>query len=289
MSRGGGRGNRRGGHRYDRGGDQRLREAKDEQRQLIDDSSEIIKTFKQFALQLDAKHDRHERIVKLSRDVTIESKRIIFLIHTINSSNDSKKEQILDQANTRLKQVETNLFQAIAKELVGEDPHQFLRAFSAGLQEYIEAKTFYQFMVSASIPHWNEIQKDLTFAQEATEEGAEASEIQTPVLPTEYMLGVGDLTGELMRRCINCVGMGELDACKQLCGFLRQVYRIFAGFDTFGYKEFGRKTYVMRQSLAKTENVCYTIQVRGSEVPKHLLAQAIHMSMDNPDEDEGFY
>ena len=33
---------------------------------------------------LDEKHDKHERIVKLSRDITIESKRVIFLLHRIN-------------------------------------------------------------------------------------------------------------------------------------------------------------------------------------------------------------
>jgi len=33
--------------------------------------------------ELDAKHDKHERIVKLSRDVTVESKRTIFLLHRI--------------------------------------------------------------------------------------------------------------------------------------------------------------------------------------------------------------
>jgi predicted translin family RNA/ssDNA-binding protein len=30
---------------------------------------------------VDERHDRHERIVKISRDITIESKRIIFVLH----------------------------------------------------------------------------------------------------------------------------------------------------------------------------------------------------------------
>ena len=32
---------------------------------------------------LDARHDKMERIVKLSRDITIESKRIIFTLHRL--------------------------------------------------------------------------------------------------------------------------------------------------------------------------------------------------------------
>lgn len=41
--------------------------------------------FMDYGKQLDERHDRYERIVKLGRDVTIESKRIIFLLHNVNT------------------------------------------------------------------------------------------------------------------------------------------------------------------------------------------------------------
>lgn len=41
--------------------------------------------FREFSRELDEKHDRYERIVKLSRDITIESKRIIFALHSTNT------------------------------------------------------------------------------------------------------------------------------------------------------------------------------------------------------------
>lgn len=44
----------------------------------------IIKDFRRYSAMLDDKNDRHERIVKASRDITIESKRIIFLLHRID-------------------------------------------------------------------------------------------------------------------------------------------------------------------------------------------------------------
>lgn len=50
----------------------------------LDENSPVIQSFRKFAAELDSKHDRHERLVKHSRDVTIESKRIIFLLHTID-------------------------------------------------------------------------------------------------------------------------------------------------------------------------------------------------------------
>lgn len=51
----------------------------------IDESNPVIASFRKYASELDNKHDRHERIFKFSRDITIESKRIIFLLHTIDS------------------------------------------------------------------------------------------------------------------------------------------------------------------------------------------------------------
>lgn len=48
------------------------------------DLSEIQQQFRLYARELDDKHDRQERIIKISRDITIESKRIIYLLHTIN-------------------------------------------------------------------------------------------------------------------------------------------------------------------------------------------------------------
>lgn len=39
--------------------------------------------FEVFQQELDTKHDKYERLVKISRDVTIESKRSIFLLHRV--------------------------------------------------------------------------------------------------------------------------------------------------------------------------------------------------------------
>lgn len=50
-----------------------------------DNNNPVIQCFRQYAQELDDKHDRYERILKQSRDITIESKRIIFLLHTADA------------------------------------------------------------------------------------------------------------------------------------------------------------------------------------------------------------
>ena len=50
----------------------------------------IRTAFADYATTLDARHDRQERITKADRDVRIESKRIIFLLHRIAAKRDEQ-------------------------------------------------------------------------------------------------------------------------------------------------------------------------------------------------------
>lgn len=99
----------------------------------IDENNPILCEFLKMRDLIDDKNDRYERIIKISRDITIESKRIIFLLHTADINNDNY-EQILSDAKNRLYTVCSTHFCTIAKELRGRDPYQYTRAFSAGLQ-----------------------------------------------------------------------------------------------------------------------------------------------------------
>lgn len=66
-------------------GDQKYnKNAQKRQKAPVDTDNPILKAFSQIGTELDEKHDRHERIIKISRDITIESKRVIFLLHTVD-------------------------------------------------------------------------------------------------------------------------------------------------------------------------------------------------------------
>ena len=99
--------------------------------------------------------------------------------------------------------------------------------------------------------------------------------IDLHIPPNEYMLGMADFTGELMRMCINSVGSGDRDTPFQLVSFMREIYDGFQLLGNTPTREVVRKLYTMRQSLKKVENTCYTLHVRGSEIPEHMLLDAI--------------
>ena len=132
----------------------------------------------------------------------------------------------------------------------------------------------------------------LTFSAETKEEGEGQTDVavtspklNVPIPPLEYFLGVTDLTGELMRLAINSVGNGDLDTPVEVCKFLRVME---LGFTSLGNasREITRKLYTLRQSLRKVETACYTIQVRGSEIPKHMLIDVLSKENNAPLLDE---
>lgn len=215
----------------------------------VDENNPIVKNFRKYATELNDKHDRYERIVKLSRDITIESKRLIFLLHTIDIRKTTN-QKTLDEAIGRLAHLCTVNFAAIAKELTGLDPYQYARAYSAGLQEFVEAYTFYDYLANDRIMNWAVLQEKLTFLSIAPATDGQANEIdlneataavdinadQTEkssdaetkivclVQPMEFMLGLADLSGEIMRKCINSLGSGDIQGCYDTCAFLQKMF-----------------------------------------------------------------
>lgn len=212
-------------------------------------------------------------------------------------------------------------FQHIAKELRGRDIYQYARAYSAGLQEFIEAFTFYEALRGESTSDWEDLQKFLTYNVDEKESKKVSNESTTKecnninpespiekngsqhvssnceqqincfIQPTEYMLGLGDLTGEIMRRSINALGNGDIEVCFDASTFLKQLYSAYLKISSGGSqnRELSRKIATLRQSLLKTEMVCYNIRMRGSEAAKWGATELSSTGFDEGDIDEGFY
>ena len=229
----------------------------------VDENSPIIASFRSFREELVSRYDKHERLVKCSRDVTIHSKRIIFLLQRVAGAEDNDK--LFEEAEAKFSEVKEFL-KKIAEELVDEDALMFCRAYSPGLQEYIEALSFYHFLKSGSLISYEEVKEDLQFREDT------AAHLR--VSPLDYILGVADLTGELMRLCINSAASGDRRTPFDVCQFLRVIHDSFVAFGNCD-REVVAKLRVMKSSLAKVESACYTLRVRGSEIPKHMMADVL--------------
>ncbi|KAM3931218.1 translin-associated protein X isoform 2-T2 [Leptodactylus fuscus] len=256
------------------------------------DSSPVIKTFKSFQGELDARHDKHERLVKIGRDITIESKRTIFLLHRVISAPN--KDEVLKEAKKKLDDIRGKI-KHLAKELINEDMYQYHRAFTFGIQEYVEAVTFQHFIVKRTLIKLSDINSELIFKAGdhshnidlTDEDQLYPEDFSFQITPVDYLLGVADLTGELMRLCISSVGNGDIDTPFQLTQFLREIFDGFAYIGNSGPYEISRKLFTLKQSLSKVENACYMLKVRGSETPKHMLADLFVSNCEMFDHGEG--
>lgn len=107
--------------------------------------NQLLSQFANYQVQLDSKNDKHERLVKMSRDITVASKRCIFLLHRV-LDDPSKQQNILDEARGKLDQIHSNQWSKISAEVNNDDQYLYAKAYRPGLEEYIEAITYYYYL-----------------------------------------------------------------------------------------------------------------------------------------------
>ncbi|KAG0273936.1 hypothetical protein BGZ95_010261 [Linnemannia exigua] len=118
------------------------------------------------------------------------------------------------------------------------------------------------------------------------------------VTDEDYLLGIADLTGELMRLAINTLGQSLMPTTPQendgqtarllspeqrvqhILRFLRDIKSGFDGLSLTKMSPISKKMGVLRQSLQKIEIACYNVKVRGAEYPPEVLRQMLMSGQD---------
>ncbi|KAF4402733.1 uncharacterized protein LOC115701220 isoform X2 [Cannabis sativa] len=231
-------------------------------RAMTTESSTMADAFTRYTDYLNQLNEKRERVVKASRDITMNSKKVIFQVHRLGKNN---KEEVLEKAEKDLVAVADQYISRLIKELQGSDFWKLRRAYSPGVQEYIEAATFCRFCRMGTLLHLDEINATLLPLSDPSLEP-----LQINVL--DYLLGLADLTGELMRLAIGRISDGEIEYAQKICKFVRDIYReltlVVPRMDDS--HDMNTKMDTMLQSVIKIENACFSVHVRGSEyMPLH--------------------
>jgi predicted translin family RNA/ssDNA-binding protein len=221
------------------------------------ESSAMKDAFSRYADYLNQLNDKRERVVKASRDITINSKKVIFQVHRMSKYN---REEVLDKAEKDLAAVTEQYVARLVKELGGTDFWKLRRAYSPGVQEYVEAATLCKFCKTGTLLNLDEINSALSPLSDPS-----VDPLQINVL--DYLLGLADLTGELMRLAIGRISDGELEFAEKICRFVREIYRELTLLARSMDDNHDMKTKMdtMLQSVVKIENACFSVRVRGSE------------------------
>ncbi|GAA5880718.1 hypothetical protein JCM8547_000023, partial [Rhodosporidiobolus lusitaniae] len=193
----------------------------------------LLDQFTDFRSELDEHQARRERVIKTSRDITALSKKLIFNLHQVASGKS--RAAVFKEAEGKMAELRT-LFEKVSVEVKGEDFWRYERQISPGLQEYLEGFTFYYYLQHHSLPTLAHAQASLippapappaavsTSVDPSSAPSLDASS-STPspssdepyvrVTVDDYLGGVADLTGELMRLAIASVGRNLSESIKE--------------------------------------------------------------------------
>ncbi|KYQ94263.1 hypothetical protein DLAC_04563 [Tieghemostelium lacteum] len=221
--------------------------------------NEIINLFQNYSKILDEDNDRRERIVKVSRDITIASKRLISLLHRVVFED---RNTILTQAHQDLVKVNA-LIGNIIKELEGQEYWKFQKSFTWGLQEYTEAISFLYFIETGQLV-------PVDYIHDKIKESNNIDSLSTFSLSVDdYHLGLCDLVGELMRYCTNSVTKQKYQDCFDCCEFVRTIFTACKQIRQFRPND--SKMSMIDDSVKKIEKICFSIRIRTSEFPDKQL------------------
>ncbi|KAF1934376.1 Translin [Didymella exigua CBS 183.55] len=255
----------------------------------------FIPMFEGFRKELDAHHDRRERIIKASRDITASSKKIIFTLQRVRTVGQPVPP-FVHKSNAQYWDTIQKQYSSIAQDLQSLNAHRYPQ-ITGGNQEFIEALSF---------QHYLEHQSLISF-EEAKAKIAELSraKVEVPLTPEDYILGICDMTGELMRFSVTSMATnGKLPAgrakaapvskapagddsmdidsappppesCRPrtVLDDLRVIRLQLEMFEApYGPKWVSeletKKMPVLRECVDKVEKALYGLTVRGSERPK---------------------
>ena len=179
-------------------------------------------------LKEDYQKSQSERrqIISISNEVLHDSKKTIFALH-----------------RGEIKQAEDN-FAVIEKSLAGmEKSFGFNRnedegSYKAAVEEYVEAKMFYYYLVGKKIDKIAEVKLDYD----------------------SYIGGICDFTGEMVRYATNQAAAGNFEKVAEVKEAINLVIAELMNFDLGGYLR--TKYDQCRSNLRKIEEMAYDVKLK---------------------------
>ena len=232
-----------------------------EEEQSVGHVSPFLPRFEFFRAELDEHHDRRERIIKASRDITALSKKIIFALQRVRELGRPIHASVTKQTAPMYSTIQS-LMESVVPDLQGTNAQRYHSSITGGIQEYMEAVLFQHYLETQCLLSHEEAARKLVSGLQLTHD--------------DYLLGVFDMTGELMRFAItymatNAKLRGASSADESILADMQNLRSLLESLDASGsrsLKDFDSKIKVTRQSVEKVENGVYSMLVRGKERPK---------------------
>jgi predicted translin family RNA/ssDNA-binding protein len=178
--------------------------------------------------ELESFDEGREFIINAGREITRLSKQAIYAVHR---NDPGESLSLLDKAGEQVKK--------IIKVAKGNPLLLSTGSYSASLQEYVEARCYYDFCVHNKITTMKEL-------------GVDAE---------TYLLGLCDLTGEMERRAVHSVIQGKPEEVKKIWIVVNEVYEKFLSL-TLKNGELRKKSDSIKWNLKRIEEILYDLNIR---------------------------
>lgn len=237
--------------------------------------------FERFRDHLDAHHDRRERIIKASRDITALSKKVIFALQRVRRIHPELPRDVDGEVTKRLSEI-GRLLAGIAPEMQGINRGRYGRMLF-GMEELLEALTFLYYLRHQALLSPEAAAEQV--AALCVQGRGEAADGEAAVIhpdDNEFLMGVFDLSGEMMRFATTSAALrGELasdgsegDQQRTIVGDMQELDSFFRMLPQRHDKSWKIKTQTLQTSVQKVERLGYDLRVRGSERPKGWIPDA---------------
>jgi predicted translin family RNA/ssDNA-binding protein len=175
---------------------------------------------------IDAFEKERDFVIKQSRDVVKLSKKVIYALHRKDSAGAKKAVESMKKAFSEL-----NTKCRTPKLRCGG-------SFKVAVQEFVEALCFYELMKSNRIPKNSQLKLD----------------------PEFYLMGLIDLTGELVRKAINSAISGDYKTSLNLKSLVSELYDELMLFD-FAGGELRKKFDSVKYDLKKLDDLVLSLKL----------------------------
>jgi translin len=187
------------------------------------------KDFKAILEDFNQADNQRELIIKKTRDVLKLSKQLIYSIH----------REDLDSAKAFAKDIRKAFGELIA--ITEKSPElKYSGSYRISAQEYVEALCYFGFVAENKIPNHTELKVD----------------------SGSYIMGLCDLTGELVRKAINDAIKGRWDSALKIKEVVEEIYGELLQFD-FRDSELRKKFDGIKYDLKRLDEVALNIKLKA--------------------------
>ena len=183
------------------------------------------KSFEQIRKELHNFEIKREEIIQRSREIITLSKQIIYAVHREDLVNG---EALLKKIKVAVKSLD-----------VDRDYEQGIS--TVAFQEYVEAACYYEFIKNAKIPTVKEL----------------------AVRTEDYLLGLCDLSGELVRKAVAYAIKNDVKRVLQIKELVDEMYGEFLKFDLRN-GELRKKSDAIKWNLNKLEDIVFSLKTGRS-------------------------